>query len=1229
MSNPIIIAHCGDIHIFNLQRHEEYRIQFQKFYDKLNELKPDRIVIGGDLFDNFVAISNEAEELAGEFLTELANIAKTIVIPGNHDIMSKNKNRVNSIRPIVKLLNNPNILYLEKSGFYEDGDIIWVNYSHIEKHIIPWIDIPHTKNNDKIYIGLFHDPINNSVTDLGMKFTDKKYKNVAFFDKNYYCFLNDIHKLQYFRENKSMAYSSSLIQQNFGESVENHGFIEWQIESKDEFKSIFHHIHNEHNYINFTIPTNTDYNNLNLTSKHLTEQSEVKVKWQDISANVNNENEIKIRQYFKDKYNLPKIKVKREAIYTDMSGVEMINESIDLTNIDVQKEIFIEFLKLNGYKKDFINEILDIDTIINDRMDQSKNTIGVNWSINKFWFENFKSYGDETIIDWESNNGIYQLTGINQQGKTTILDAICYIIYGKTLTTLKREKNSDNRYINNKRDLDYCNGGAIISINEQEYTILRRTERKWNRNKTEITSCSTSVNYYIGRDIIDDANLTDEQKKDTQKIIENTIGDFTDFIRLVLTTADNLNDLISMDRSVFIDSVIRYAGYDIFEKKLEEFKIYKKELNSSRIDFDLTQYEENKKIHNENMMLLESKFVNKIMEIKVVEEKKKPLIKEKDGYLSQMHQIDKSLENFDLINVKDKIEVVKLTIEKREEQLTKIEQLKEEIKNYNNVELIEKRDKLNNLKDEINDLNIQSKDFDIEIGKLSSDIKTINMDIKNIIDQHIRTLEKEIETNDNEISKLKTDFNDKIIKLKSDIKENVHKITLQQNNVQTKIDNLMNDGKLLKVENNDLEHSKICITCHRPLEEKDIIIIGEKIEKNKSRMLNIMEEVKLLKIEYNNLNESIKNKESILIKISEKDYNFDNDLKESYYDVLNKISNYKNNNEEINKNITLIKDDNLSNNLRLKLKSSYEQKEYTIDKINNIEKEKEKLINHISIKKSSLETIKIDIIILEEEEVKYQKKKEAIALEDKINLDIIKCKSEILNLEKEIETYNNELHKIQHNKDLLIKINDLNILLDELDIQINEKSNEKSNIDANMMLINSKLEELDKILIKFKEQQKRDEILTVYLKCVHRDGIPTYLLKKSISIINQELNNILTDVDYTIYFDEELNLKLSNDNRLDVCQGIEQSSGMERTFAAVSLKIALRSVNSKSKCSMLMLDEIMSKLVDSSVEKFIDLLDSIKNQVDKLIIIEHDKTINYDYLITVEKDEYGISSLKM
>jgi hypothetical protein len=43
----------------------------------------------------------------------------------------------------------------------------------------------------------------------------------------------------------------------------------------------------------------------------------------------------------------------------------------------------------------------------------------------------------------------------NTDGKTTILDVITYILYGKTTTTLSPEKFGDARYINNKRKLDY------------------------------------------------------------------------------------------------------------------------------------------------------------------------------------------------------------------------------------------------------------------------------------------------------------------------------------------------------------------------------------------------------------------------------------------------------------------------------------------------------------------------------------------------------------------------------------------------------------------------------------------------------------------------------------------------------------------------------------------------------------------------------------------------------
>jgi DNA repair exonuclease SbcCD nuclease subunit len=246
----MIIAHFGDIHIHNLQRHNEYRVQFDKIYKVLEEKKPDRIVIAGDLFEKFVEISNEAKTLSSEFLNRLSKISKVIIVPGNHDIMKKNKNRLNSVYTVVNIMNNSNITYFGNSGFFDDGNIVWVNYSHLEKDIEPWVDIKHTKDKSKIYIAIYHDPINGSVTN-SRTFIDSKYKSIDDFKNDDFVLLADIHKLQYFRKNKSAGYCSSTIQQNFGESPEDHGFIIWNIEDSKEFTSEFIDIPNDYNYINF------------------------------------------------------------------------------------------------------------------------------------------------------------------------------------------------------------------------------------------------------------------------------------------------------------------------------------------------------------------------------------------------------------------------------------------------------------------------------------------------------------------------------------------------------------------------------------------------------------------------------------------------------------------------------------------------------------------------------------------------------------------------------------------------------------------------------------------------------------------------------------------------------------------------------------------------------------------------------------------------------------------
>lgn len=86
-------AHIADTHIRNLKYHYEYKQVFQRLYETLKEEKPDYIVHCGDIAHTKTQISPEFVEMCSEFLVNLANIAPTYVILGNHDGNLKNSNR--------------------------------------------------------------------------------------------------------------------------------------------------------------------------------------------------------------------------------------------------------------------------------------------------------------------------------------------------------------------------------------------------------------------------------------------------------------------------------------------------------------------------------------------------------------------------------------------------------------------------------------------------------------------------------------------------------------------------------------------------------------------------------------------------------------------------------------------------------------------------------------------------------------------------------------------------------------------------------------------------------------------------------------------------------------------------------------------------------------------------------------------------------------------------------
>jgi DNA repair exonuclease SbcCD nuclease subunit len=134
------IIHIADLHIRTIQMHDLYKEQFEKLLNEINELQIEwnqegitsdniRIVIAGDIAHQKINISNEQLMLTSWFLKELSYLGNVVIIPGNHDFLENNTQRLDSISPVVDLLDNKNIQYYKDSGVYSDDNINWVVYS--------------------------------------------------------------------------------------------------------------------------------------------------------------------------------------------------------------------------------------------------------------------------------------------------------------------------------------------------------------------------------------------------------------------------------------------------------------------------------------------------------------------------------------------------------------------------------------------------------------------------------------------------------------------------------------------------------------------------------------------------------------------------------------------------------------------------------------------------------------------------------------------------------------------------------------------------------------------------------------------------------------------------------------------------------------------------------------------------------------------------------------------
>lgn len=259
-----LCIHMGDIHIRTFKMHEEYAEAFKKTLKEIRLLvdgydrEEVRIVIAGDYVHQKITISNELLVLGTWFLKKLEKIAPVVLIAGNHDLIESNKDRLDSLTPMVNLLSDIDIRYYKKSECILDGNIVWCVYSIFEENARPDIESARAEyGNNKKYIGLFHGPLVGSTTDIGYEI-DHGY-GLEIFDGCDAVMCGDIHKRQQLSyKGVPIVMPSSLIQQNFGETVRNHGFLTWDMETLTYTE---HNIETDYGFYQFTMSSIDDIDN--------------------------------------------------------------------------------------------------------------------------------------------------------------------------------------------------------------------------------------------------------------------------------------------------------------------------------------------------------------------------------------------------------------------------------------------------------------------------------------------------------------------------------------------------------------------------------------------------------------------------------------------------------------------------------------------------------------------------------------------------------------------------------------------------------------------------------------------------------------------------------------------------------------------------------------------------------------------------------------------------------
>ena len=545
------IIHIADVHWRGLSRHEEYIIAFKKFYKQAKDLNPDVLYIGGDIVHSKTqGISPELIQSLCWWFTKMADICPVHIILGNHDGLILNKDRQDAITPIINALNNPNIHLYKDSGVYDTGfdKFKWCVFSCFDEE--NWDKVKPVDG--CINLALYHGSVRGSLTDTDWQLEGEV--KLDFFEGYEFVLLGDIHKRQFLNKEKTAAYCGSTIQQNYGEDPEK-GFLLWDIRDENDFDVEFHAIEPVYPFVTVEWQGSTS-----LTLKQCQQyprQSRFRIK---ADSFISQSDAKRLQKHLKKALNAKEVVYKVDAKFESENVFDSESEEkLNLRSPEVHKTLLRNYYKnqdltaeewesLDSLTEKYVSEITDVNS---DRRH-------VKWTLNNIKFSNLFSYGEGNIVNFDNLNGITGIFGRNARGKSSIVGAIAYNLFNTT----DRGAIKNIHVINNRKNS--CKASSDITINGKPYRVVRETIKK--QTKKNIWAPTSLKLYRLdgAGEILED--ITEEQRRETEKILRGLIGTADEFLMTSLASQGEMNTFIKEKATARKTILSNFLDLAVFDK---------------------------------------------------------------------------------------------------------------------------------------------------------------------------------------------------------------------------------------------------------------------------------------------------------------------------------------------------------------------------------------------------------------------------------------------------------------------------------------------------------------------------------------------------------------------------------------------------------------------------------------------------------------------------------------